>query len=127
VRIGELATRSGVSVRALRYYEENGLLTARRSSSGQRHYGEDAVARVGWIQQLYGAGLSSRTIVKLLPCVEQNEVYPEVLELLHEERTRIDRQIHDLIETRNRLDEAITTATAARDGVPCPRKTVDAR
>lgn len=121
MRIGELATRAGVSVRALRYYEEHALLTAERSASGQRHYRENAVERVRWIQQLYAAGLSSKTIVKLLPCIEQNEVHVGVLELLHDERARIDRQVHDLVDTRDRLDEAIAMATAARDGVPCPR------
>lgn len=120
MRIGELAARAGVSVRALRYYEENGLLTAERSPSGQRHYAESAADRVRWIQQLYAAGLSSRTIVKLLPCVENNEVHDGVLDLLQRERDRIDRQVHDLVATRDRLDAAIASATAFRDGVPCP-------
>jgi DNA-binding transcriptional MerR regulator len=121
VRIGELATRAGVSVRALRYYEENGLLAAERSPSGQRHYGEKAVDRVRWIQQLYQAGLSSKTIVKLLPCFDNDEVHDGVLELLHTERARIDRQVHELIDTRDRLDQAIASAIAFREGVPCPR------
>lgn len=69
MRIGELAARAGVSVRALRYYEEQHLLTPERSPSGQRHYPEASVEQVGVIQQLYAAGLSSRTIVALLPCV----------------------------------------------------------
>ncbi|MFI7674455.1 MerR family transcriptional regulator [Actinophytocola sp. NPDC049390] len=120
MRIGELAERAGVSVRALRYYEENHLLTAERSPSGQRHYRESAVDRVRWIQMLYAAGLPSKTIVKLLPCFENNEVHDGVLELLSTERARIDRQVHDLVETRDRLDEAIASATAFRDGVPCP-------
>ena len=70
MRIGELATKAGVSVRALRYYEEHGLLTAERSGRGQRHYAEPAVHRVQLIQHLYAAGLTSRTIADLLPCVE---------------------------------------------------------
>lgn len=69
MRIGELATKAGVSVRALRYYEEQQLLTSERSASGQRHYVDSAVDRVRLIQQLYAAGLPSRTIVELLPCV----------------------------------------------------------
>ena len=121
VRIGELAARAGVSVRALRYYEENDLLTAERSAGGQRHYDQKAVDRVRWIQMLYAAGLPSKTIVKLLPCFVNDEVNDEVLELLRAERARIDRQVHDLVDTRDRLDQAIASAVAYRDGVPCPR------
>jgi DNA-binding transcriptional MerR regulator len=120
VRIGELAARAGVSVRALRYYEENDLLTAERTAGGQRHYRDDAVARVRWIQQLYAAGLSSKTIVKLLPCFENDDVDDGVLHLLRQERARIDRQVHDLVDTRDRLDEAIASATAFMNGVRCP-------
>ncbi|MGW0212157.1 MerR family transcriptional regulator [Streptomyces sp. NPDC003233] len=74
MRIGELAARTGVSVRALRYYEEQHLLSSERSPSGQRHYSHDAVDRVLLIQQLYAAGLPSKSIVELLPCVVTAEV-----------------------------------------------------
>ena len=41
MRIGELAERAGVSTRALRYYEEQGLISARRAHNGYRDYDED--------------------------------------------------------------------------------------
>jgi DNA-binding transcriptional MerR regulator len=111
VRIGELAGRSGVSVRALRYYEEQSLLESERSASGQRIYAEAAVGRVRLIQLLYGAGLSSRTIVELLPCVEKpNMVTPATLALLSAERDRIDQQIETLVESREKLASVISTA-----------------
>lgn len=111
MRIGELAARTGVSVRALRYYEEQDLLTSERSPSGQRHYPDHAVDRVRMIQRLYGAGLSSKTILGILPCVVTGEVTPELLGRLTAERDRIDRQISDLTGTRDRLDDMITTST----------------
>jgi DNA-binding transcriptional MerR regulator len=43
MKIGELAQQAGVSVRALRYYEEQGLLSPERTPSGQRRYTEDTV------------------------------------------------------------------------------------
>ncbi|MEV0350722.1 MerR family transcriptional regulator [Nonomuraea sp. NPDC050680] len=107
MRIGELAARSGVSVRALRYYEEQGLLAAYRSASGQRRYPEAAADRVQLIQMLYAAGLSSRTIVELLPCVEANVSTPESRARLAAERNRIDAQITTLTRTRDRLDTVI--------------------
>ncbi|GAA2311091.1 MerR family transcriptional regulator [Streptomyces kunmingensis] len=120
MRIGELATRSGVSVRALRYYEEQHLLSAERSPSGQRHFPESAVDRVELIQRLYTAGLSSRTIVDLLPCVVDGDATPELLDRLAVERDRVDRQIADLAATRGRLDSVITGAAEnLRTGRSC--------
>jgi DNA-binding transcriptional MerR regulator len=107
VRIGDLAGRTGVSVRALRYYEEQGLLRSMRSPSGQRRYADAAVERVELIQNLYAAGLSSRTILDLLPCVDAAVSTPESRALLAAERERIDRQIADLTRTRDRLDAII--------------------
>lgn len=112
MRIGELAARTGVSVRALRYCEEQRLLAAERSPSGQRHYPDTAVDRVRLIQQLYAAGLSSRSILDLPPCVVDGEGTPELLDRLSAERDRIDRQIGDLAGARDRLDTVITNATA---------------
>jgi len=108
VRIGEVAERSGVSVRALRYYEEQQLLTAERSPSGQRHYPDSAVDRVRWIQALYAAGLPSRAIVEFLPCVHTGVTTPEMLDRMVTERDRIDTQLRALTETRDRLDAMIT-------------------
>ncbi|MFF4753573.1 MerR family transcriptional regulator [Streptomyces sp. NPDC002514] len=123
MRIGELADRTGVSVRALRYYEEQGLLSPERSPSGQRHYPDSAVERVRLIQQLYTAGLSSRVIVSLLPCVVDGDATPELLDRLAAERDRIDDQVAELVSTRNRLDSVITGATEnLRTGQPCPAR-----
>lgn len=110
MRIGELAARTGVSTRALRYYEEQGLLAAERSESGQRHYVEDMVDRVVLIQRLYGAGLNSQAIAQLLPCVHTGIATPDMLERLAHERARVERQIAELAETRDRLSEVIQTA-----------------
>ncbi|WP_405600143.1 MerR family transcriptional regulator [Streptomyces sp. NBC_01410] len=113
MRIGELAVRTSVSVRALRYYEEQNLLTSERSPSGQRLYPESAVDRVLLIQQLYAAGLSSRTILELLPCVYTGVSTPESLALLTAERNRIDKQIGELAGARDRLDTIITAARSS--------------
>jgi DNA-binding transcriptional MerR regulator len=113
MRIGELAAKAGVSVRALRYYEEQGLLQAERSASGQRTYAGAAVDRVVLVQQLYAAGLSSRRILELLPCVYTGFATPQTLALLAAERDRISEQITGLAATRDRLDAVIAAATAS--------------
>ncbi|MGF1343153.1 MerR family transcriptional regulator [Streptomyces flavovirens] len=120
MRIGELAGRTDVSVRALRYYEEQGLLTSERSPSGQRHYAESAVDRVRLVQQLYAAGLSSKVITELLPCVIEGDATPELLERLAAERDRIDGKVAELLDVRSRLDSVITGATTnLLTGRPC--------
>lgn len=107
MRIGALAAAAGVSVRSLRYYEEQGLLDATRTTSGQRVYDDGAVDRVRLVQQLYAAGLASRTIVTLLPCVRTGHATPEVFALLGEERDRISERIGELEAARAELDRVI--------------------
>lgn len=108
MRIGDLAARAGVSVRSLRYYEEQGLLAAARTASGQRTYDQAAVDRVRLVQQLYAAGLSSRTIAQLMPCVDAGVATPESEALLTRERDRITAQMAELQAARDRLDEVIS-------------------
>lgn len=120
MRIGELAARTGVSVRALRYYEEHHLLTAERTPSGQRVYGEAAVRRVEMIQRLYGAGLSSKSILYIMPCMASGDSSPELVDYLVAERDRIDRQIAELQQTRDELTVFITNAAeSAVTGISC--------
>lgn len=107
MRIGELSRRTGVSARSLRYYEEQGLLTSSRSDTGQRHYSDAEVERVSIIRQLFDAGMSSRVIASVLPCVEtpdDADVVEGAFETMTRERDRIDTDIAHLIKTRDALD-----------------------
>ncbi|MFJ6636465.1 MerR family transcriptional regulator [Streptomyces sp. NPDC091376] len=119
MRIGELAARAGVSVRSVRYYEEQRLLTSTRSASGQRHYTDDEVERVTFIQRLYAAGLSSRTIAELLPCVDSpsEENSDAALERMIQERDRLSDHIADLSRTRDALDQVMAAAQAHRESL----------
>ena len=110
MRIGDVAHRAGVSTRALRYYEEQGLLASERTPSGQRLYPESAVERVQLIQQFFTAGLPSRTILQLLPCVDSGQGSPEVFEMLAAERDRITAAMADLAAARAALDRIVDIA-----------------
>jgi DNA-binding transcriptional MerR regulator len=116
MRIGELSAQTQISVRALRYYEEHGLLTAERTTSGQRVYGTDAVERVRLLRRLYSAGLNSATIAALLPCVDtpSDEISNASIELMRGEHARISEQINQLIATRDDLSHIIDAAAAYR-------------
>jgi DNA-binding transcriptional MerR regulator len=124
MRIGELARRTGVSERSLRYYEQQGLLASDRTPGGQREYTERAVDRVIHIQELFAAGLHSRTIASLLPCMRDSDggpspdATPRLLGELTAERMRIDRAIRDLANSRDVLDGVI--AAASDDGASRP-------
>ncbi|MEU3203012.1 MerR family transcriptional regulator [Streptomyces cyaneofuscatus] len=116
MRIGELAKAAGVSVRSLRYYEEQGLLTSTRSPSGQRHFRDADIDRVGFVQRLYAAGLSSRTIMELLPCVDapSEATSDAAMERMEQERERLSTHIEELIRTRDALDVLMATNRAHR-------------
>lgn len=106
MRIGELAARTGVSRRLLRYYEEQGLLTPGRAGNGYRDYGEAHVDVVQQIAGLLDAGLPTRIIAQLLPCLDQPQtiyvpfVTPEMIDTLRHEQARLSERIDFL--TRNR-------------------------
>ena len=107
IRIGEVARSAGVSVRAVRYYEEQGLLTAERSPSGQRLYRQDAVTLVRFFQQMYAAGLTSQRIAELLPCWNSGHTDADQRAMLRAERDRIQAKIDDLRAALDRLDTVI--------------------
>lgn len=62
MRIGELARRTGVSARSVRYYEQQGLISAERAYNGYREYDELAAIRVGNIRDLLEIGLTTPDI-----------------------------------------------------------------
>ncbi|MDX2853491.1 MerR family transcriptional regulator [Actinacidiphila glaucinigra] len=107
IRIGEVARGAGVSVRAVRYYEQQGLLIAERSPSGQRLYRQDAIVLVRFFQQMFAAGLTSRRITELLPCWVSGHTDAEQRAMLRAERERIRGKIGDLQAALDRLDEVI--------------------
>jgi DNA-binding transcriptional MerR regulator len=108
VRIGELSARTGASVRSIRYYEKQGLIASARSDSGQRSFGEEAVERVVLIRRLFHAGLNSRTMADLLPCITDPGIRtPYLAQRLREERERILIQVEQLSRTVEALDTVI--------------------
>jgi DNA-binding transcriptional MerR regulator len=119
VRIGELADRAGVSTRALRYYEEQGLLCSLRTAGGQRAYPQSAEDRVRLIRELYTAGLTSRVIAELLPAIDARHIGPELLARLLDERARTTAKVAELQAAGQRLDALISLATHP-DADSCP-------
>lgn len=69
MRIGQLAQATGVSSRSLRHYEMKGLLKPHRYQNGYRDYSEAALLQVERIRWLLSAGLTTKAIRRMLPCV----------------------------------------------------------
>ncbi|GAA0476047.1 MerR family transcriptional regulator [Streptomyces stramineus] len=115
MKIGELARETGVSIRLLRYYEEQGLLASRRLPSGHRRYGADAPETVRRIRVLLAAGLPTRVIRDVLPCVRGAGLDPCVSEHLRAQLDGLDGRIAALQETRASLAALVasTERTAA--------------
>ena len=68
LKIGELAKATGKTQRALRLYEELGLLTpGMRTAGGFRVYGHDSIERVNWIAKLQELGFTLQEIHELMP------------------------------------------------------------
>jgi DNA-binding transcriptional MerR regulator len=124
MRIGELAERTGVSTRLLRYYEEQGLIVPTRADNGYREYSEAHVHVVLQIAGLLDAGLPTRIIAQLLPCLDTPDtiyvpdVTPEMIATLQREQAGLSQRIECL--TRNRdaiagyLDKVLTVKAASK-------------
>ncbi|WP_335971582.1 MerR family transcriptional regulator [Streptomyces sp. CA2R106] len=125
MRIGELSARTGASRRSLRYYEEQGLLVSARSPSGQRYYDDEHVQRVTLIQVFLAAGMSSRTIAGMVPCMTEPNVKRarNALTAMNQERTRLSATIDGLVAAREALDRLIDVN---RDYLVDAVRTVDA-
>jgi DNA-binding transcriptional MerR regulator len=122
MRIGDLAHTTGVSVRSLRYYEQQQLLTSERTLGGHRSYGTGAAERVRLIQHLYAAGLSSPAIAALLPCESTREVTADMLDLVRHRIAEIELRIEQLAAARENLGTILETMEAATQA-PEPRGT----
>ncbi|WP_225800828.1 MerR family transcriptional regulator [Streptomyces sp. NK15101] len=114
MRIGELSERTGTPRRLLRYYEEQGLIVADRLPNGYRVYDESNVDRVMQIRGLLDAGLPTRIIKQILPCLNKPRVIhfsdatPEMLETLENERDRMTARIRCLTRNRDAVAEYLS-------------------
>ncbi|MVO89421.1 MerR family transcriptional regulator [Streptomyces sp. p1417] len=106
--IGELARRTGLTVKTIRFYSDRGLVEPTdRTPAGYRRYGADAVARVELVRTLRDLGLDLDTIRGVVT----REVSLAEVTAAHAEA--LDVQIRDL-----RLRRAVLTAVSGRDSTP---------
>jgi DNA-binding transcriptional MerR regulator len=120
MRIGELAERTGVSRRLLRYYEDQRLITPTRAPNGYRVYEEAHLDIVLQIKGLLDAGLPTRIIHQLLPCLDQPriihvpDVTPEMIVTLQQEQARLSERIECLRRNRKAIGDYLDTVLSIK-------------
>lgn len=118
MKIGELASVTGTSTRSLRYYEDEQLVVPRRMPNGYREYDDYLVDRVIQIRGLLDAGLPTRIIKQILPCLDKPrtihfaDATPEMLATLESERDRMDERIEFLARNRDAITDYLEEVRA---------------
>ncbi len=120
MRIGEAVMATGMTAKALRFYEGQGLLPAApRASNGYRDYGDETVARLDFIRRGRGAGLTLAQIRAILKVRDAGEApCTHVRDLMARQLKDLDRQIAELVALRSTVARFHDTAAAA-DPVNC--------
>ncbi|MHA7773604.1 redox-sensitive transcriptional activator SoxR [Roseibium sp. M-1] len=101
--IGELADRTGLSVSAIRFYEDKGLVHPARNAGGQRRFLRADIRRLSFVLVAQEFGFSISEIAGQLKRL------PEGRAPTKSDWTRISREF------RSHLDERIARMTALRD------------
>lgn len=117
MKIGELSEKTGVSVRSLRYYEQQGLLAPLRQDNGYREYSPLAEEQVRTIRFYLDLGLSTEEIAGFIHCVLKNKeaFCEEVLPVYRQKLKQIDDQIYLLSQIRQNLQDRISSILLERN------------
>ncbi|WP_147918233.1 MerR family transcriptional regulator [Ruania zhangjianzhongii] len=108
MRIGELARRSDVAPRLLRYYEQQGLIQAARAENGYREYAEEDVARAQRVAAMVRSGIPTRLVRAILdlettPSAGVAKCSRLLAEQLASELTEIEGRIDCLAKSRDTI------------------------
>ncbi|WP_327721881.1 MerR family transcriptional regulator [Streptomyces sp. NBC_00490] len=118
MRIGEVARATGTTARALRHYEQAGLISSERAVNGYRVYDERALVRVRNIRYLLAAGLTLEDVRVFVLCLEGDvAAAPPSIEGLRVARERLavlNERIAAQTEARDRLESALREKTGDR-------------
>ncbi|MGI9015810.1 MAG: redox-sensitive transcriptional activator SoxR [Euzebya sp.] len=107
--VSDVATRSGFAPSALRFYERKGLVTAHRSTGGQRRYHRDVLRRLAFIAAAKHVGLTLEEIAQALEQLPQSRTPTKAdwTRISRGWRARLDTEIHAIEKLRDGLDGCI--------------------
>lgn len=103
--IGEVATRTGVTTKALRFYEREGLIPAPdRTDGGYRDFDPATVGRVEFIKDAQAAGFTLAQIGEILAIRDSGELpCGHVATLVGERLAEIEQRLRELRHVRRQL------------------------
>jgi len=123
MRIGELAEQAGTSPRTLRYYEQQGLLSARRRANGYRDYDEVDLRLVREIRSLLDIGFNLEDTRPFVDCLrsghESGAQCPDAIEVLARKLADLDDCIAQLLVIRARVGQELAQAQSGRCAGSC--------
>lgn len=107
--VGQLASRAGVAVSALHFYESEGLIASRRTSGNQRRYSRDTLRRVAFIRASQRVGIPLKTIKDALGQLpaSRTPTRSDWSRLSQSWRSDLDERIRRLQDLRDQLDGCI--------------------
>jgi DNA-binding transcriptional MerR regulator len=114
MKIGDVARRSGLTTKTIRYYEGIGILPeARREPNGYRAYETSTLDRIEFIKDAQAAGLSLVEIQTILDLRDEGETTcRHTIGMLESHLADVDDQLVELGRTRARLQDMIARARA---------------
>ncbi len=110
--VGELATRTGVSARALRHYDAQGILPVARTANGYRSFPAGAEDRVNTIKGPLACGLNLVDVRAVLPCAGPGltlQPCEVVVTRLHRRLAELDRRAAALEMAKNLIRQRLRT------------------
>jgi MerR family copper efflux transcriptional regulator len=107
MRIGELAARAGISTKAIRYYEQIGILTPpARTASGYRAYDQTALGRLGFVRAAQALGLTVGEIRQIIAFRDDGAApCAHVTALLQQRAAELGARIAELQQLRGELEQ----------------------
>ncbi|MFP3385133.1 MULTISPECIES: Cu(I)-responsive transcriptional regulator [Tritonibacter] len=120
MNIGDVAARSGLPAKTIRYYEDIGLIRPNRSANGYRCFEERDLHKLAFLGRARALGFSIEDCRMLLGLYEDDSrASADVKQLAQAHLTKIEAKIADLEAMRATLSELITCC--AGDNRPdCP-------
>jgi Cu(I)-responsive transcriptional regulator len=116
MKIGEIATATGISVETIRYYERERLLTPPpRTAANYRSYNEGHRRRLSFIRRARDLGFSLAQVRELLDLADDRERPCEAVdEIARQHRGQVSRKIRQLTALGRELDNLIGQCSRGR-------------